>query len=514
MSLLHVENLSHTYLDKVLYANASFDIFKGEHVGIVGQNGAGKSTLINILIDAIVPDKGIVKWQANIKIGYLDQYANVNLKQTIIEYLRSLYRDLYDLQNNIIKTYEKLALYDNPKLLDKVSRMQERLDQSDFYQIDVKINKVIYGLGIDAIGIDTKLEKLSGGQRAKVILARLLLEDVDVLLLDEPTNFLDKEHVDWLTSYLASFKGTFLVVSHDVEFLDKITDTIIDIEMSDIKKYHGKYTSFLKQKEMFRETYLKNYNNQQKQIEAAENFIRKNIAGTKSKSAKSRRKQLEKLVILEAPTFTKSHHFHFKEIPFLSKVSLRVKQLSIGYQVPLIANINLKMNASEKIVITGFNGIGKTTLLKTLMREIPPLSGEFVFHPQVKAGYFEQEFTWQDKTKTPIELVSDTYPHLTIKEIRHLLAQVGLKEDQVIQSLELLSGGEQTKVKLCLLLQENYNFLILDEPTNHLDKETKADLKNALVHFKGNIILVSHEQEFYVDWIDKIVNIEDLLYKK
>lgn len=513
MSLLHVEDLSHIYLDKTLYESASFDIFKGEHVGIVGQNGVGKSTLIKILTDEVISDKGIIKWGSNIKIGHLDQYAQIDKNQTISDYLHDLYHNLYQLEKSLIKIYEKLAINEDEKLLKKVSRIQEELIQSDFYQIDVKINKVVFGLGINAIGVDKKISDISGGQRAKVILAKLLLEEPDVLLLDEPTNFLDKEHVDWLISFLSSFQGTFLVVSHDIEFLDKITNTILDIDMKRIKKYHGRYSDFLNQKEKLREEYIKNYKVQQKKIEKAEKFIQKNIAGTKSKSAKSRRKQLDKMERLEPPTFNKTHQIHFKEIPFLGKKSLEIRNLTIGYDKPLINNLNLKLNNMEKVAITGFNGIGKTTLLKTLVGEIPSLKGEYHFHPQIKIGYFEQDFVWEDKKKTPLQLISDYYPLLTQKQIRSLLASVSLKESQVVQSLEDLSGGEQSKVKLCLLLQEGYNFLILDEPTNHLDKETKRELQNALKIFEGNIILVSHESNFYSGWIDRVVNIEDLLNK-
>lgn len=511
MSLLHVEELSHTYLDKILYENTSFDVFKGEHVGVVGQNGVGKSTLIKILTDEVISDKGIIKWGNHIKIGHLDQYAQINKDQTIEQYLHDLYHELYELEKSLIKMYEKIAIKEDEKVLKKISRIQEELIQSDFYQLDVKINKVVYGLGINAIGVDKKISDLSGGQRAKVILAKLLLEEPDVLLLDEPTNFLDKEHVDWLINFLTSFKGTFLVVSHDIEFLDKITDTILDIDMRKIKKYHGKYTDFLKQKEQLREEYVKNYKVQQKKIEKAEKFIQKNIAGTKSKSAKSRRKQLEKMERLEPPTFNKAHSFLFKEVPFLGNRSLEISNLTVGYDEPLIKNLNLKLNGMEKIVITGFNGIGKTTLLKTLVGEIQALKGDYRFHPQIKIGYFEQEFVWEDKTKTPIQLISDHYPTLNQKQIRSLLATVLLKDNQVVQKLEDLSGGEQSKVKLCLLLQESYNFLILDEPTNHLDKETKKELQNSLKQFEGNIILVSHEASFYEDWIDRIINVEDLL---
>ena len=240
MSLLKITNLSHTFVDKPLYKDSSFELYKGEHIGVVGQNGAGKSTFINILLGKVVPDNAIIKWQSNIKVGHLDQYAEIKENSSILEYLQSSYKDLYDIEQEMNRLYQESAITNDEELLKKASSYQEYLNDKDFYSIDYEINKVVIGLGLDVIGTDKFIEELSGGQKTKVILAKLLLTTPDVLLLDEPTNFLDKEHVEWLANYLSAFKGAFIVVSHDFDFLEKITTGICDIEFGTIKKYNGK----------------------------------------------------------------------------------------------------------------------------------------------------------------------------------------------------------------------------------------------------------------------------------
>lgn len=508
MSLLEVTDLTHTYGDKVLYKNAEFSLYKGEHMGVVGQNGAGKSTLIGILTGEVVPDKGSVSWQQNIKIGYLDQYARVNRSFTILDYLKTAYQDLYQLESEVQNLYEQYATTEDQTFLQRAFKGQTRLELRDFYSVDTKIDKVVTGLGLDAFGLCSQLSKLSGGQRAKVILAKLLLEQPDVLLLDEPTNFLDKEHVDWLVEYLYDFPNAFVVVSHDFGFLDRVTTCICDIEAETIRKYHGKYTEFLKQKEHLREDHVRRYQAQQQMIKRTEEFIRKNIAGTNSKNAKGRRKQLENLERIAAPTFTSKPTIHFKEISSDISKALVVENLEIGYDRALLPSLSFTVGGRDKLVITGFNGIGKSTLLKTLVGEISKLSGNYHFAKQVKIGYYEQDLNWENKAMTPVQIISNAYPSLTEKEIRKQLASCGVKKDSVRQAVSTLSGGEQSKVKLCRLLLSPYNFLILDEPTNHLDADTKKELQKALLSFEGSIILVSHEEDFYKNLTDQIFEIK------
>ncbi len=512
MALLEVENLSHTYSDKVLYKNSSFTLYKGEHMGIVGQNGAGKSTLIKILLKEVLPDKGMIKWQNNITIGSLDQYAIVDEESTIFDYLRTAFKELYNIEKNLNELYERMANEYTDEIIKKVDKYQKILDENNFYGIDSTIQKVASGLGITAMGLETILKNLSGGQRAKVILAKLLLQNPEVLILDEPTNFLDKEHVEWLSEYLQTFKGAFIIVSHDFEFLDKVSTCICDIEFNTIKKYKGNYSSFLKQKGSLREEYIRQYEAQQKEIKKLEDYIAKNkVRASTAQMAKSREKKLEKMEKIEKPTFTSKPHIHFTSIPNTAQVILEVNQLEVGYYYPLLPKMKFTVQDKEKLVITGFNGIGKSTLLKTLMGEIPAISGGFRFSDTIKKiGYYEQDLKWENPEDTPLNIISRAFPNMFQKQVRKHLADCAIKKEHVMQEISTLSGGEQAKVKLCKLTLTPCNILILDEPTNHLDMDTKEELKKALREFDGTVILVSHEEAFYRDLATRVVSIEKL----
>ncbi|MCJ0850078.1 ABC-F family ATP-binding cassette domain-containing protein [Bacillus cereus] len=513
MSLLKVESLSHSFIDKVLYENASFDLHKGEHMGIIGQNGAGKSTLMKILVGEIIPDKGDIKWQPNIQIGHLDQYAEIDEGYTISQYLKRAFYDLYEMEKRMNKLYEESAMTGDENQLLKAAKIQGLLEAHDFYSVDSITNKVASGLGIDVIGMDRVIGELSGGQRAKVILAKLLLEEPNILLLDEPTNFLDKEHVEWLANYLMNFEGAFIVISHDFDFLEKVTSCICDVEFGTVKKYYGKYSDFVRQKEHLRKDYIRQYYAQQKKIEKTEEYIRRNIAGVNSKIAQGRRKQLQRMERIAPPSFTHKPSIHFQELPISVQTVLEVNNLEVGYDFALLPKLNFSVMGRQKLVITGFNGVGKSTLLKTIVGNIDSISGEFHFSEQIKIGYYEQDLNWSNDSLTPLQIISEQFPKLNMKEIRHHLAACGVKDTHVSQEIRTLSGGEQSKVKLCGLLLSPCNLLILDEPTNHLDAEAKEALQKALIKFKGSIILVSHEASFYLDWADSIFHIETGIVK-
>ena len=436
MSLLEITNLSHSFSENVLYKNADFSLNKEEHVGIVGQNGTGKSTLIKLCTGQLLPDDGRVTWQSKTSIGYLDQYAEINLQLDMKSFLKTAFLNLYDLEEKMNYLYENMQEGDFQNL-NTAARYQEELERQDFYLIDTKIEQVATGLGLLAIGLDRPIAQMSGGQRAKVILAKLLLEKPDVLLLDEPTNFLDKEHVDWLSEYLCGLNNAFMVVSHDYAFLEKISNRICDIDNHKITKYYGTYSEFLRKKTALREDYIRQYSAQQKEIKKTEEFIRKNIAGKKSKMARGRQKQLDRMD-----------------------------------------------------------------------------NGSFSFSEQVKLRYFEQDLHWENEEKTPIQIVSDCYPSLTIKEVRKNLACCGIMGEHAMQAIGTLSGGEQAKVKICLLILTPCNFIIMDEPTNHLDIQAKQSLKIALKEFKGTVLLVSHEPDFYKEWVQKVISIENIIKKR
>lgn len=494
----------------MLYRNAGLSLNKGEHAGIVGQNGAGKSTLIKICTEQLIPDEGRVVWQPGITIGYLDQYAINDRNLTMREFLKTAFSELYQLEEKMNALYQQAAEGDM-NVLKQAASYQEQLESKDFYSIETKIDQVAEGLGLVSVGLDRPIAQMSGGQRAKVILAKLLLEKPDVLLLDEPTNFLDKEHVTWLADYLAGLENAFLVISHDHAFLEKAVNRICDIDNEKITKYYGTYSEFLKKKMLLREDYIRQYSAQQREIKKTEEFIRKNIAGRKSKMARGRQKQLDRMDKMEQLDLKEIKPvFHFDELPATSLWHLQVKNLSVGYDYPVLSDISFTVMGGQKVVITGFNGIGKSTLLKTLVEQINPLRGSFAFSSQVKLGYFEQDWKWADGALTPIEIVADAFPFLTNKEVRRRLSLCGISSKHALQGIQTLSGGEQAKVRMCLFTVPAYNFLILDEPTNHLDIQAKESLKTALSSFSGTVLLVSHEEAFYHDWAQKVIQIEKL----
>ncbi len=511
MSILEVTGLSHMYGDKVLYKNASFTLNKGEHMGVVGLNGAGKSTLIGILTGSVVPDAGRIAWQPRLRLGYLDQYAAVDGESTVLAYLYAAFADSAALEREMNRLYEQYAASGEEPLLEQAGLLQQRLEASGFYEADTRVKQVVGGLGLAAIGLDRPLGELSGGQRAKVILAKLLLQQPNVLLLDEPTNFLDPQHVDWFAGFLTGYPHAFLVVSHDYAFLDRIATCICDVEAGDIRKYHGKYADFLRQKQQLREDYVRQYNAQQQFVKKEEEFIRRNIAGVNTKIAQGRRKRLERLERLAPPSFVSAKpSFVFDAQPLAAQEALTAEALSVGYTQPLLRPLCFRVRGGQKFVITGFNGVGKSTLLKTLTGRIPALGGACRVAPGVQVGYYEQELCWDDPGRTPLQLVQERKPTLQPKEARRLLARCGVTREHMLQTVGSLSGGEQAKVRLCLLTMSPCNFLVLDEPTNHLDAETKQALREVLQQFPGSILLVSHEKAFYQGWADLVADITEM----
>lgn len=512
MSLLTVKNLSQTFIDKTLYEDANFVLNKEDHMGVTGQNGVGKSTLIKILTGEITQDNGEVKWQNKIHVGYLDQYAKLEEGLELKQFLQTAFSDLFDKEKELNELYVKYGENGDEALLEKAGRIQTLLEEKEFYDIDTKIDRVATGLGLADLGYSRDVSKLSGGQRSKLILAKLLLQNPDVLVLDEPTNYLDVNHIDWLADYLNNFEGAFIVVSHDYDFLGRITNCIIDIDFGTITRYTGDLKHALRQKEADRESYLKAYANQQRKIQKTEAYIRKNKAGSRSKSAKSREKQLAKMEILTPPQNNKKAHVIFPYVDTASNLLLQTQDLVIGYEQALVKSaFNFSVGNGEKVAVTGFNGIGKTTLLKTLLGKLKPIYGSFELSSTAKLAYFQQDLAWPNKNMTPLQYLQEEFPRLRPRELRQALARMGLTAQQAMSPLKELSGGEQEKVKLAKMQFEPSNLLFLDEPTNHLDIATKDSLRKAIIEFNGGVIIVSHERDFFRgNWVDKTIDIEKM----
>jgi ATPase subunit of ABC transporter with duplicated ATPase domains len=514
MSLVEIKNLTHSFGDKKIFNDTGFQLFRGDKMGLTGRNGAGKSTLINIMTGNVIPDTGYIKWNPKITYGYLDQQAKIGSNISVMDFLKGAFANLYKAQDELNKANAKLAVCKDKKemkrLFEIAGSRQNFLESNNFFAVKSEIEKVAAGLGITAFGLDTPVGRLSGGQRAKVKLAKLLLAQPDVLLLDEPTNFLDKEHIEWLAKFLIAFKGSFVLVSHDSGFLKRVVNCICDIEFFTISRYNGSYDDYQRIKQQRAEEYQRNYEHQQKEIAKLQDYINRNLVrASTTKMAQSRRKKLEKMDVLEKPTAVVKPTFQFQFCNVSKKMLLKVRKLEVGYTEPLLPKIDLMIKTGQKLAVTGFNGIGKSTFLKTIAGFLPAISGSYRYEKDVKIGYYEQENIWDDPNKTAFAEIKDKYPRMRDREVRSALAQCGLRPEQMLQKLGTLSGGEQAKVKLCKIILTPCNLLILDEPTNHLDASAIEQLKQAVMNFEGSVIFVSHSKDF-CELADSTLDMEKL----
>lgn len=510
MSLLTVEELSHNFGDRTLFKNVSFRLLAGERVGLVGANGAGKSTLMNILTGKQLKDEGRVEWTPKVRYGYLDQHTKLTPGKTIRDVLKDAFLPLLELEQEMNDIAMQMAEADSDALellLERMGEIQEALEIGDFYLIDVKVEEMANGLGLNAIGLDRDVASLSGGQRTKVLLAKLLLEKPTVLLLDEPTNYLDEEHITWLTHYLQAYPYAFILISHDTGFMNKVVNVIYHLEFAKLTRYTATYEKFLEMADMNKAQHIDAYERQQDYIKKQEDFIQRNKArASTSGRAKSREKQLERIERIDKPEEAAKPTFNFKEARASGKTVFEAKGLVIGYDRPLLPAMDVLIERGDKIAIVGMNGVGKSTLLKTILGVIQPLAGETYRGDYLHPAYFEQEV--RPPSMTPLDDVWDAFPSLNQHEVRAALARCGLKNEHITRNLNALSGGEQAKVRLCKLMMRESNWVLFDEPTNHLDVTAKAELKRALTAYKGTIVLVSHEPEFYEDWVTKVWDVE------
>ncbi|WP_433775402.1 ABC-F family ATP-binding cassette domain-containing protein [Bacillus wiedmannii] len=513
MEILTVNNLGYSYAEKTLYEKSSFKLMSDEHMGIVGANGSGKSTLLKLLLGKISQDEGQISWHPKSSVGYIDQYMSIDQKMSVNDFLLSAYRELYEAEKKMLALYETYSETGEDKLLQRASVLQESLDNQGFYNIEHNLEVVIQGLSLTKLSRKLKMNELGQGQKVKVMLAKILLEKPSVLVLDEPTNYLDKEDVAWLTTYLKKYEHAFIVVSHDLPFIQAISSCICDVSFERIEKYHMGYKEFLKLKELKQQTYQSEYDAQQKKIKETEAFIRKNIAGINTKMAQGRRKHLERMEKMREPEKTTPPHITFQTINVNTKTFITLEDLTIGHDKALIQEINLVVRKGAKLVVQGEELVGKTTLLKTISQEIPQISGKCTYHPQAVLGCFSQELVWKDPTMTPIEILANTHGHLTYEDVRRALAKCGVRETLAERPIGTLSGGEQSKVKLCDLTLKSYNVLLFDEPTKHLDKDSKIALQKAIKAFSGSVIVISHDKEFFQDFADQVLVIEDMILR-
>ena len=509
MSILNVTNLSHGFGDRMIYHDVTFRLLKGEHIGLIGANGEGKSTFFNIITGKLMPDEGTIEWNKNVRVGYLDQHSVLTAGMSIRDVLKSAFNFLYEIEEKINEIYCSMGEVDEDKmaeLMEEVGTLQDLLESHDFYNIDPKVEEIGRALGLEEIGLDKDVTDLSGGQRTKVLLAKLLLEKPDILLLDEPTNYLDTIHIEWLKRYLQNYDNAFILISHDIPFLNSVVNLIYHVENGEITRYVGDYDKFMEVYEMRRAQLEAAYKKQQQEISELKDFVARNKARVATRNmAMSRQKKLDKMEMIELAPERVKPEFNFKEARAAGRYIFQTEDLVIGYDEPLSTPINLSMERGDKIVFKGANGIGKTTLLKSILGLIPSISGRVTLGDYLYTGYFEQEMSGA-KNNTCIEELWQDFPSYTQYEIRSALAKCGLTTKHIESQVRVLSGGEQAKVRLCKLINKETNVLLLDEPTNHLDVDAKDELKRALTAYKGSIVLICHEPEFYEDFATKVID--------
>lgn len=500
MSILNVEHLTHGFGDRAIFSDVSFRLLKGEHIGLIGANGEGKSTFMNIITGKLQPDEGKVEWAKRVRVGYLDQHTVLEKGMTIRDVLKSAFAFLFQMEeqmNEICDRMGEAGEEEMETMMEELGTIQDLLMAHDFYIIDSKVEEVARALGLTDIGIDKDVTELSGGQRTKVLLGKLLLEKPDILLLDEPTNYLDEQHIEWLKRYLLEYENAFILISHDIPFLNSVVNIIYHMENQSLDRYVGDYDKFVEVHAVKKAQLEAAYKRQQQEIAELEDFVARNKARVSTRNmAMSRQKKLDKMDVIELAREKPKPEFHFQEARTAGKTIFETTDLIIGYDEPLSRPLNVCMERGEKIVLVGANGIGKTTLLKSILGLVPPLDGKVTLGDYLSIGYFEQEMAPGNKT-TCIEEIWKEFPSYTQYQVRSALAKCGLTTKHIESQVRVLSGGEQAKVRLCKIINRETNVLLLDEPTNHLDVEAKEELKRALKEYRGSILLICHEPEFY-----------------
>lgn len=525
MIIMQVQDVSRYFGGDKLFDHISFDIKSNDRIALVGRNGAGKSTLLKMLAGVEAPDSGHIQLGKYVSVGYLAQRTGYISDKTIWDEMLTTFSDVLDIEKDLqavaLKLSDETVLADEATYNDYLKQydnLQTRFSNKGGYTYESDIKAVLGGFGYFEDDYDTHINELSGGQKTRVALAKLLLEKPDLLILDEPTNHLDVDTLVWLEGYLKGYTGALLIVSHDRYFMDQLVDEVYDLNYGVLEHYVGNYSHYLQERESRYAQQLQRYEKQQKEIKEMEDFIDKNIVrASTTKRAQSRRKQLEKLDRIEKPTRDEqTAKFRFEAKRNSGDMVLRVKDLTIGYDgIPTATAINFEERKGENIAIVGPNGIGKSTLLKTIIGQLEAITGEITLGSKVDIGYYDQEQQNLHMTKSILNELWDDYPLLNEETIRTLLGSFLFTGEDVKKHIVSLSGGEKARVALAKLTLRHDNFLILDEPTNHLDIDSKEILEDALRNFEGTVLFVSHDRYFINRVADKVVEItpeKSLLY--
>ncbi|WP_052254731.1 ABC-F family ATP-binding cassette domain-containing protein [Salinicoccus sp. YB14-2] len=509
MIVMQLSNLKKSFVTDLVFEKVTLEIKSGENIGVVGKNGAGKTTLMKIMAGEISYDSGNLTQPKGTSVGYLTQQMTLESSLTVQEEMRRPFKKVLALKDEMDEvtlwlenneyTHEKYQDYVN-----KLERLQNAFENQDGYHIDSNIKMVLTGLNFDVTDLERPVDEFSGGQKTRLSLAQMLLSKPDLLLLDEPTNHLDMDTVEWLEQYLNSFQGAVVIISHDRYFLDKTVDKIYEVELGTGTLYHTNYSKYVIEKEKRYQLTMKQYERQQKEISRLETFVDKNIArASTSGMAKDRRKKLEMMERISAPKQDdKNANFTFSIKRESGNDVLRINDLSIGYDEVLNSHINFNVEKRDRLAILGPNGIGKSTLVKTIAKKIRKKSGDIVYGTNVSIGYYDQKQAEFTSNKNVLEELWSEYPDMKESDVRKILGRFLFTQDEVLKSVNDLSGGEKARIQLAKLMLEKNNVLILDEPTNHLDIDSKEVLENALDDFEGTIIFVSHDRYF----VNKIAN--------
>ncbi|MCW6677687.1 ATP-binding cassette domain-containing protein [Anaerococcus sp. NML200574] len=521
MNVISVSNLAKEYPGKEIFSGLSFNLEKGDKAGLVGINGAGKSTLFNILTGNLRADEGKIFIPQEVKVGYLEQILSIDSHMTIYEYCLAIFDDMIRLEEEIRELEKKMSQEkDDEKLaqiMDEYTKKSDLFHQKNGYAIKSELEGTLTAMGFDREDFDKEISVLSGGQKARVELAGLLLEKPDLLLLDEPTNHLDIKAINFLETFIKNYQGTVIIISHDRYFLDATVNKMMVLEYGRLTSYNGNYTSFMTQRKKDRDVYLHQYKSQQKEIERQEEIIDrlKNLGGSKRKrgisQSRSRQKLLDKMEKMEKPIELQDT----MSLKFSPRIQsgmdvLKVDKLAKSFDYrEIFKNISFDIYRNERAAIIGDNGVGKTTLFKIILKEEMPDQGTVKLGQSVNIGYFDQEQKSLNLENTIFDEIREAYPRLTNFEIRSYLAKFMFYDDDVFREISELSGGERARISLLKLMISDCNFILMDEPTNHLDIDSKEILEDAILDFEGTLLIISHDRYFLNKIASKILDMKN-----